>query len=190
MSVILALEHAYTAVSTFFTENNINAVNVFGWREVDRYDRDLPGVVWTPGDESGSLGELGGARNPGQDVRPLANLGELFTVHFVAFDPREPESELAQYRCARMLYEIWYVAMYGAACGTFRVRSQKWVRGQTTIRSFGAVLRAVVEVQAPLVEALPDEPLVGEAYAGQSDTVGITDVTHELTVKLNEETDT
>lgn len=188
--ITLAVEHLYTRVSAAFVEDEINAVNVFGWREVSKHPDTLPRIVWVPGDAQGSLGELGGARHMdrGNEARAIANLTEMFTVHLIAFDPRDAESELAQYRVGRFLYEAWLVAVYRAAVGTFRVRSQTWVRGKTTDRSYGVVLRAVCQLDAPIIEALPDEPLVGDAYAGQSDGVPVT-VTHDLEMELNDEVD-
>lgn len=169
----LAVENLYDSVAASFTENNINAENVFGWRTPAQYSSELPRCAWVPGDDkSGTLGELGGARNPGQDPRALAQLGELFTVYLTAADPRDPENELAQYRATRWLYEAWYVAMYRAAHGTFKVRSQAWVTTKRE-RSYGATIRVLCEVQAPIVDALPDEPLVGDAYAGLSDAINI-----------------
>jgi hypothetical protein len=185
----LAVEHLYDSVVASFTENAINAENVFGWRTPAQYSSELPRCAWVPGDDqSGTLGELGGARNPGQDVRALAQLGELFTVYLTAADPRDVENERAQYRATRWLYEAWYVAMYRAAHGTFKVRSQAWVKTKLE-RSYGATLRVVCEVQAPILDALPDEPLVGDTFAGHGNTIGIVVPTGQVDVELVTETE-
>lgn len=185
----LAVENLYDSVRASFIENAINAENVFGWRTPAQYSSELPRCAWVPGDDkSGTLGELGGARNPGQDPRPLAQLGELFTVYLTAADPRDPENELAQYHATRFLYEAWYVALYRAAHGTFRVRSQGWVTSKRE-RSYGATLRVVCEVQAPIVDALPDEPLVGDTFAGRADTVFVTVPSGHVDLELVTETE-
>lgn len=189
MTTTLALEHLYQSVREYFTFNQINAVNVFGHREVGRIDEALPRIVWTPGDPGGAVGEVGGARNPGSYPQPVANLAELFTVHIVGHDTRDPESELAQYHVTRQLYDIWLVAVYRANGANFRVRSQAWVKGRTVDRSYGAMLRAVCEVQSPIVDALPDEPLVGALDAGQANAVAVVPTDADLTVSLVTSTD-
>jgi len=179
----LALEHLYDATVARFAADEINAVNVFGWSQPAQNLGDRPRVAWIPGDPGSSLGELGGARNPGQEIRPLAQLNELFTVIITAWDPRDPDSERAQYRAARWLYEAWFRAIYLAAPATFRVRSQTWMREQVE-GHFGATLRCVCEVQSPILDALPDEPIVGGAYAGRADGIGINVPTADVGVEL------
>lgn len=187
--IVLAVENLYNAVRESFAADQINAENVFGWRSPAQYTSDLPRCAWVPGDDGGGLGELGAPRGPGQEPRSLANLAELFTVYLTAADPRDAENEQAQYHAARFLYEAWYRAMYRAAHGTFRVRSQRWVTDQTIERSYGATLRVVCEVQAPIVDALPDEPLVGGAYAGLADAVGVNVPTGHINIDLVTETE-
>lgn len=194
----LALEHMFDSVVTSFTSDGINAVNYFGWRESAQHrDQVLPYIVWAPGDPSDSLGDLGAARYPGAQPKPLALLTELFTVYITAHDPSAIEDERAQYHVTRLLYDAWFRAVYRAIHGTFKVRSQQWLTGKTE-RRFGATLRVVCQVDAPILDVLPDEPLVGEGYAGQAD--GVDAVAHaaeaneviapDLTMSLNEEEDT
>jgi hypothetical protein len=185
----LALEHAFDSVVAQFAGDDINAVNAFGWRQPAQHLDTLPRIAWVPGDPSGALGELVGARDPGRHPRPLAQLNELVTVYITAWDPRDHvEDERAAYRAARFLYDAWFRAMYLALHGTFKVRAQSWSTAQLE-RHFGATIRVVFEVQAPIVDALPDEPLVGSAYAGLAEGAEVA-VTPDLTMQLNDEVDT
>jgi len=183
----LALEDMYDRVQASFADDGINAEHVFGWRTPAQYPGSLPRCAWVPGDD-GALGELG-APLLAQDPRPLAQLNELFTVYMSASDPRDIENERAQYHATRFLYEAWFRAAYRAAHGTFRIKSQRWVHKQTD-RSFGATLRVVCEIQAPLVDALPDEPLVGSAFAGLADSTDVNVPTGNVVVSFVDTTET
>ena len=155
----LALERLFNAVTASFAADQINAVNVFGWREVAQHPYG-PRIVWQPGDTTNSVGTTGPARNPGGYPRALGTLNELFTVIISAEDESEPENELKQYHIVRMLRDAWYRAVYNAAYGTFQVRSESWTTDKNERRA-GASLRLVCEIQSPIVDALPDEPLIG-----------------------------
>lgn len=172
MSTVFALERLHDLVVASFATDQINATHSFGWRERARHaTSSLPRVIWIPGDdEGGALGELGGARWPGQNPRPLALLKELCTVYLVGNDPSAPDDERKQYHVTRMLFEAWYVAAYHAMHTNFRVKAQRWVTDKLE-RRFGTALRVLIEIDAPVIEALPDEPLVGPAFAGLGDAV-------------------
>jgi len=160
MATILALENLYDAVAASFTSDAINAVNVFGWREPTKHAYG-PRIAWVPGDQSGDLGAVGGPRNPGQIPRALAMLNERCTLYISAQNEAAPEDERAQYHVVRQLYDAWIRAAYFAAHGTFLLVSQAWLNERSE-RRHGATLRVVFEIQAPIVDALPDAPLTGD----------------------------
>jgi hypothetical protein len=172
MSTVLALEHLHARVVETFELAQINCTHGFGWRAVAQHaPNNMPRIVWVPGDHpGGNLGELAAPKYPGQNPRPIKQLNELFTVFISASDPRDPENERAQYHVARMLYEVWIQAVYTIASGWFSIRSQTWVPNQLE-RRYGCTLRVLGQVEAPIVEAMPDEPLVGSAFAGLSDAI-------------------
>lgn len=195
MSTVLALEHVFAKVSESFALDGINAVNDLGWRAKARHAQSaLPRVIWVPGDdEGGTLGEIAAPRFPGQNPRPIALLKELATVYLVGNDPSAPEDERKQYHVTRMLFEAWFIAVYRAMHQNFRIRGQRWVTDKLE-RRFGTALRVVIELDAPVVEAMPDEPLVGGAFAGLSDAVDAVAAaeandetfTHVLTTEIDE----
>ena len=169
MSTILALEHLQTRVVQSFETDQINCTHGFGWRALAQHPpNSMPRIVWVPGDHpGGNLGDLAAPRYPGRDPRPIKQLNELFTVFISARDPREPENERAQYHITRMLYEVWIQAVYTVASGWFEIRSQAWV--PNLVRGYGCTIRVLGLVNAPIVEAMPDEPLVGSLFAGLGD---------------------
>lgn len=195
MSTILALEHLYSKVGETLTLAQINCTQAFGWRAVSQHPpNNLPRIVWVPGDHpGGNLGELAAPRDPGRNPRPIKQLNELFTVFISGSDPRAPENEAAQYHVTRQLYEVWLQAVYAIASGWFEIRAQAWVPNQLE-RRFGTTLRVLGMVQAPIVEAMPDEPLVGSAFAGLSDAVDAVAaaggaLTPNLTTEITDEDD-
>jgi len=157
MAITTALEYVYNAVAARFAAEGTAATNVFGWREPARQPAALASplahgrIVWTPGDATGSLGELKAARNPGRDPRPLATLGELVTCTISAADLTAPESELAQYRITRLLYDAWFRAVYLAFHGQFAMVSQGWVEDANERRR-GAAIRAVISLDAMIAD--------------------------------------
>lgn len=192
----LALEHYYDAVVASFVADGILADQDFGWREVSQHNETgRPRVTWVPGDTSASVGSLGGARGPGQIPRPIAQLRERFTVYLFGVDTRDPDNERAQYHVARQLYDAWFAALYAAAHGNFWIVDQTWLTTQTE-RRHGATIRVVCEINAPIVEARPDEPLVDidAGLPGVVDAVAVANANDEtmtavVTVELNDEAD-
>lgn len=182
--ITTALEHLYQRVTQSFTADGIQAVNVFGWRMPAQHPYGAR-IAWVPGDPSGALGATGAARNPGSHPRPIGMLLELFTVYITAQDPSDPENELKQYHLVRLLRDAWYRAVYRAAHGTFQLRAESWVTNKTE-RRHGATLRIVVEVQAPIVDALPDEPLVLGPNAGLDNAVEVDELEPNAEVVLAE----
>jgi hypothetical protein len=177
MAVVLALPRLYDAVVARFAadaaalEQDPPAVppaQPFGWRAPAQQPRGAR-IVWVPGDDSsGDLGELGPAKQPGRDpARPLATLGELFTVYLEAHDGSAPENERAQYQATRELFDAWWRAVYLAAHGTVTVEDARWMTARKE-RRFGATLRVLASVEA----MVPDAPY---AYA-PLDTRAVIDV--------------
>lgn len=161
MAIVLAVPKLFDDVVARFALDAAMQVpptmpvpNVFGWREPARRGVSLR-VVWVPGnDANGDLGELGAARNPGRNPRPLATLDELVTVYLEAFSGATAaiaENERAQYQAARELFNAWWRAVYLAARGTVALVSANWVIDKNE-RRFGATIRALVSVQAPVLD--------------------------------------
>jgi hypothetical protein len=153
MADTLAIEAYYAAVGARFTAEGTAASNVFGWRTVAQHPEGNR-CAWVPGDPSGKLGELAGAKQPGRNPRPLATLRELFTVYLDAVDTSALENEALQYRAVRLLFDAWLRALYLAAHGNFQVRSVDWVTDSSLERRYGATARVVVSVDA----MVPDSP--------------------------------
>lgn len=156
MAVVLALPHLYDAVVARFAAEGTSVPNVFGWREPTKRSQTARRIVWVPGDDkTGELGELGAAKFPGRDPRPLATLDELFTVYLSAQDPTAPETERAQYQIARELFDAWWRAVHLAAHGTVVLRKSSWVIERKE-RRFGATIRALCSIQAMVPDAVAD----------------------------------
>ena len=172
----LAVENLFNQVTASFAADGINAVNVFGWREPTKHPFG-PRVAWVPGDPSNSAGLSTAPRGPGGVPRALGMMRELFTVYFTAQDPSDPENELVQYHIVRMLHDAWYRAVYHAAFGTFWIRSEAWETKRSE-RRHGATLRVVCEVLAPILDRLPDPPLIGDGV-DQDDITDIVKDAHE-----------
>ena len=173
MATILALEKLYADVVDLLAD----VPQSFGWREPTK--RGEPNrITWVPGDESGSLGEIGGARYPGRVPRPIANIVELFTVTVFAQDLSDPENELAQYCAARLLFDRWLGAVYRSAHGTFYIESARWADDQKE-RRFGAaiVVVATVDAMVPDFENYDDTPpvAVGAGAALAMTELGVTE---------------
>lgn len=127
--------------------------NVFGWREPAKLRRASHRIVWVPGDDAtgAAAAEIGPARQPGRNPRPLATVYELATVYVEALDVNAPEDERAQYEAARELFDLWWRAVHLAAYGTVTLRALAWVNA-TKERRAGAALRAVLAIEAPVVD--------------------------------------
>jgi len=153
MADTLALEHLYTEVVARFTAEGTTAVQTFGWREPAHQLLAPQRIVWVPGNPSGSVGAIKGARFPGQNPRPLHTLDELFHVLVSAQDATQPEDELAQYRAARFLFDDWLRAVYLAAHGVVRVEALNWVLDKNE-RRHGATILAVCGIEAMIPDTV------------------------------------
>lgn len=162
----LALPYLYdSVVSRFLTEGPAvpgssptrPIPNLFGWRVPAQTITTGDRICWVPGaPESGDIGEILPARNPGGDPRSLATLEEIFHCYIHAADrtsPTAPENEMLQYIAARTLYDAWYRALYLTVRGAFRIVSNEWVIEKKE-RRYGATILVVVAIQA----VVADEP--------------------------------
>lgn len=153
MAVVFALENLFDKVVQRFASEGTAIDNSFGWKEPPRQATNPNRIIWTPGDGSGSLGDLGAARYPGGlPARPLAMLLESFTCLIVGADPQAPNDDRAQYHQTRLNYDAWLRAVYLAAVGTFTIKSQAWDVTRKEGR-MGAAIKVVGTIQA----VIPDE---------------------------------
>lgn len=155
MSGLYPMEALFDAVVARFALEGPDAANRFGWRESARQKVDERRIVWIPGDPSGSIGVVGGAKKIDSPYRTLGTLREFFTVEIGAVDPSAPEDERAQYHATRLLFDYWYRAVYLAAPGTFSIESMEWETRRTERRR-GALLRVVVAVDAIIPDQSPN----------------------------------
>jgi len=153
--ICFAVTLLYDAVRARFEAEGADVKQPFGWREVYQHRTGRARIVWVPGDESGSAGEMRGARNPGTQAagRSIATLGELFTVHISASDPQFIDDERKQYEATRALFDAWVRAVYLAAHGTIHFGAPAWNTDKNE-RRHGAELVCVCEVEAKI----PDSP--------------------------------
>ena len=156
----------------------------FGWRKPPRQQTTTRRVVWTPGDESGSLGtELGATKvpitiGPNQTARNLADLDELFHCQIQAHDPTCPDDESGQYTYTRLLYDERRAAVYRAAHGTrdvgqVHINSARWITDNTTEFRRGAAIVVTARIRCPI----PDNTVTAWAYP---ETVEVTPATADL----------
>lgn len=169
MTTVLALKTLFDAVVERFDAESTECAMSFGWKEPAKLAVSAR-ITWAPGDQSGSVGDVGPARQPGRNPRPLATLRELCTVSVQAYDPSAPTDESSQYEATRLLYDAWYRAVYLAARGTFEVVSTQWVRPRSGM-THGCAIQTVIAVDA----MIPDAPLV-TAGVGAEITTELLDV--------------
>lgn len=179
MTTTLALENLYTKVISDFTAWNINAVHAFGWRELAKHVTGIPRIVWVPGDPGANAGTSVAPRFPGQIPRAISNLRELFTVYITSFDRTDQENELQSYRMARLLRDAWVRSVYLAAHGTFAIRAESWVTDKL-VRRYGATIRLVCEVEAVVLDEVPDEIVTSGDTESQVDAVAKAHETSEV----------
>lgn len=173
---VLALEVLYETVRARLAEEQPTTMVVFGWREPGKQVNQGVGqanrVCFVPGAELEG-GKYAGARAPGRNPRPLGTLLELCTVRCWAFDGTDPNSELAQWRAARLLHDAVYraiqLAMRTAEIANLTVGEAfgkpRWVRPNTE-RAFGAELEFTLTVES----MIPDEAY--EERTGVQATIG------------------
>lgn len=140
---------------------------VFGTREPAKRG-DVYRIVFVPGDDAGFAGDYSPARNPGRNPRPLGTLRERFTVYVEAFDATAAESELAQWKACRLLWDALVRAIHLEAHGTFFVLSTSHMVDRSTRRHAWS-MRSVVEIESMVPDApafVPTVPLDAELTEG------------------------
>jgi hypothetical protein len=183
MSQVLALEYLFAAVKLQFATDGINVPNLFGWRVPAQHMTGKTRIAWVPGDPTSNAGNVLPARNPGQVPRVLAVLDEYFTVYITGQDASDPENEQKQYHIARVVRDQWYRAVYLAAHGTFAVRNEMWLVDKIE-RRWGASLRLICSVQAPVLDAIDGDS--GIIDAGEDAAANDTTLGAEIPTQLNE----
>src|SRR5690348_9983527 len=111
--IVLAYEQLIADVREDFATRELACEVLFGWR-VPTQNLTKDRVVWVPGDHtSGDIGAVTAAKWPGRNPRPLATLGEIFTVFILGYPPETAaEVEEEQYRATRLLFDAWHGAVY------------------------------------------------------------------------------
>jgi len=160
---LLALPALYDAVQAVFTADGpADTSFAFGWREPPKQTNQgaarVRRVVFVPGDDkSGSLGADKPAVRPGRNPRPIATLGELFTVYLWARDAANDRDERLQYQAVRKLYDAWrrslHLAGYAIGAGAqISVQSASYLVARTE-SPFGAEIRVLCSIDA----SVPDQ---------------------------------
>jgi len=183
----LAWVALYRLVSADFVVDGVPASNLFGWRVPAQHPIGNR-IAWVPGDPNGLVGQTLPPRNPGGDPRPLATLGELFTILINGQDPAEPENELTQYKIVRYLRDAWYRSVYKFAHGVFTIRGEQWDTTRLE-RRHGAALRIVVELQAAVVdEDWHGDPSYVDVAPDAKAVIDVTelDVTEQIEIKATD----
>lgn len=141
---------------------------VFGWRQAVQQSNQGPAgaarVVVQPGDATGKMGSLDGAKIPGRNPPPLATLNELATLFLWAVD-KSDTSDLAQFRAARRLHDLVVPIVIRNFRGRWKLVSNQWLRSDLE-RAYGAEMQLVIAVEA----MVPDD-LVPEAPGGTVTTI-------------------
>jgi hypothetical protein len=141
----------------------------FGWRPPNRQQTTTQRIVWTPGDESGSLGKELGATKVGISVssdpnqrptsRNLVDLDELWHVQIQAFDPTATADEFSQYNVCRLLYDSWRASVYRACHGTTRVGQVRIESARWSVDNIGSEFRhgASIIATGSIRSPIPDD---------------------------------
>lgn len=185
MAIVLALPRLFDLVKAYVQLRAPTCACEFGWREPAKWNAGADGkrIVFMPGDLSGKLGKELPARQPGRLPRPLATLGELFTVYISAYDSTGPRDERKQYQAARELYDLFRSAMHAAAYGTVTVEDPAWNRSKTEHQS-GAEIVVVCAVEAMVPDAADVD--TEETTTGAEITAHAEDVTTVTTIAAPE----
>ena len=174
MPICFALDNLYLSTVAVFARDGVDVESSFGWRAPNRHVSAFgKRVVWTPGDENGRLGLVGAPKRVGQNPRPIGTLSETFTVRISSADNATPESEMAQYRSARELFDLWYSACHESAAGNFRIVDSRWDTSKTE-RRHGAMIVCVCAIDAPLSKAQGAAAAPADAEANVTTEVAAT----------------
>ncbi len=166
----------YERARARFAELSVDCDMHFGWQEPAKH-RAGDRIVWVPGDPGGRAGDVAPPRSPGGNPRPLATLNELVTVYVSSDDATAPESELAQYRATRTLFDLWYAVVRTTSPGVFRIEELFWDTSKNTRRR-GTMLVCVLSVQSAVFDA--EVTTTGAAVSARFDveTRGVVEVVH------------
>lgn len=183
----LALEALYTAAKAELHDVAPDVETVFGRRKPTRQTDAWARVIWYPGDEDGNAGAVLPPVQPGRTpARPLATLGEIFTVLCHATDRSDLSDEFLQYIAARSLFDAWYRAMYNAAFsidtgGRVLITALTW-SVEKKERPLGATLRALCTIQAAIldypvviVNPAPTAVVAGSQTSADGETTSLTE---------------
>lgn len=173
----LAIPTLYDRVAARFLAEGTNVPMAFGWNAASTQLRSDARIVWIPGDQSGNLGRIGAPKYPGQDQ--LRTLFELVTVEIVTADTTALDDERAQYRSARLLHDAFIRAVHLSAVGTYQITSDGWMSGDRN-RRYGAGIRLVLEVQAPIT----DDALERESLLLDAALLAAYELDHEETISV------
>ncbi len=140
---------------------------VFGWREPTKQTNQGPSgasrVVVQPGDQTGKLGTLDGAKLPGRNPPTVATLVELATIYLWAVDATD-KSELGQYRAARRLHDLVVPIVARNFRGRWKLMSASWVRPELE-RRFGAELALVIALETVIPDGCSSFMTVDDSAA-------------------------
>jgi hypothetical protein len=160
MSDTLALTLLYDAVSARFASDGTPCALAFGWRERAKQVTE-PRIVMVPGDEQGTAGDIGAAKQPGRNPRSLANFAELFHVVVSgAGDATDPTNERKAYAATRYLFDAWYRAAWLWSGNRMQFQNAAWLVERTANR-FGCALVATFTMDA-MIPDLPYPSLIGQ----------------------------
>lgn len=137
----------------------------FGEREIGKQTNQGPGranrVVFAPGDESGSLGPLEGARSPGPNLRMRGVVGRRLArvlwnwqlagrMYVWAYDGSAPNDERKQWDAFVALYERVVEACHRYESGGYSLGPPKDTR-KTVERRFGFEAVTLVTIGQPVL---------------------------------------
>jgi len=162
VSEVLASHLLFDALKAQFAVDDLTTAFAWGRKEEAKQINQGPGganrIVFAPGNETGDFGAVLAPDKPGRNPRPLATVDELGTFWLWAVSP-DVNTERAQDRAARILYDQWLRAVYlvthtdgDAGLGPVRIVSQHWNLDKIE-RSFGREIIVVVAIAA----MVPDE---------------------------------
>jgi hypothetical protein len=160
-----AVQFIDDVVREYFELNGIEAAVIGGRRETqrninqgaDRANR----VVFSWGNEGGSLGRIAPTKWPGHrgamsaESRSLANVEFLYVVSVWARDRNAPEDDKAQFCATVRLLEHVARAVHQEAVGQYSWGAFRLVRGPSE-RLFGCEIRAELTHLFPLYDAPPE----------------------------------
>ncbi len=154
-----ALDQLVIDMRAYFSARSRTEVIAWGRRALTKQTNQQAGtaragrVVVVPGDDTGKLGKLLPAKDPGHNPRCIYTFAEMGEVHVWGHDPAAPDDELAHYRIAWALFERVLRAIRSSQCGRIELSDPK-ITVTPVERVFGCELVFLVTVAARVL----DEP--------------------------------